>query len=104
MLVLPPGPAESRLTQTVMLTRDPLGTLRRLRSRFGPIFTIRTTNGPLVAVSDAGELERVVESDPGSDGEAHRAASARMRPALSPAAVGAVEREMEVIAARLAGS
>ena len=74
MLPLPPGPGQGRLAQTVMLSRDPLGVLRRLRSRFGPVFTIRTTNGPMVVVGAAEELTRVTELDPGSAraGEARR--------------------------------
>jgi hypothetical protein len=56
VLPLPPGPTQGRLTQTVMLARDPLRTLQRLRSRFGPVFTVRTTNGPMVVVGAARSL------------------------------------------------
>src|SRR5215210_5634293 len=97
---LPPGPTQGRVSQTVMLASDPLDVLRRLRSRFGPIFTVRSTDGPMVVVGVADELARLTELDPGSahsgdarrrilpqaaprsvfggDGEANRAASARV--------------------------
>src|SRR3954471_11558348 len=109
MLFLPPGPGRGRLAQTVMLSRDPLGVLRQLRFRFGPVFTLRTTNGPLVVVGAAEELTRVTELDPGSadagdarrrvlpqasprsvfggDAERHRAASARVHDALTRDAI-----------------
>src|SRR3954469_10454729 len=113
VLLLPPGPTQGRLAQTVMLARDPLRTLERLRARFGPVFTIRTTNGPMVVVGAAEELTRVTELDPGSaragearrrilpqasprsvfggDDAAHGAAGARMHDALTPAAVTRLE-------------
>jgi cytochrome P450 family 135 len=52
---LPPGPPQGRLAQTVMLARDPLGVLRRLRDEYGPVFTARSTNGPMVVVGAAEE-------------------------------------------------
>src|SRR5215213_7811628 len=116
MLPLPPGPGQNRLSQTVMLSRDPLGVLRQLRSRFGPVFTIRTTNGPMVVVGAAEELTRVTELDPdsaragearrrilpqasprsvfGGDDEAHRQASVRVREALTVEAVERLEPEI----------
>src|SRR5215211_8801208 len=122
MLMLPPGPAAGRVSQTVMLARDPLHVLRRLRSRFGPVFTVRSTNGPMVVVGAAEELTRLTELDPGrararearrrvlphasprsvfgGDGEAHRGASARVADALTPAAVAAIEPEIAAVAAR----
>ena len=109
-----------------MLTRDPLGVLRRLRSRFGPVFTVRSTNGPMVVVGAAEELTRLTELDPGSaragearrrvlpqasprsvfggDDEAHGAASARVAEALTPAAIAAVEPDIAAIAARQAAA
>src|SRR5215210_5758954 len=126
MLTLPPGPDADRLTQTVMLARDPLRVLRSLRSRFGAVFTIRTTNGPMVVVGAAEELVRLTELDPGSaragearrrvlpqasprsifggDEEAHRAASARAYPALTSEAIAAIEPDIAAIAARHAAS
>src|SRR5215203_4980376 len=125
-LALPPGPATGRLAQTVMLARDPLRVLRTLRSRFGPVFTILTTNGPMVVVGAATELDRVTELDPGSaragaarrrvlpqasprsvfgaDDEAHRAASARVRDALTPESITPLEPHMGAIAERHAGA
>ena len=126
MLPLPPGPTQGRLAQTVMLARDPLRMLQRLRSRFGPVFTVRTTNGPMVVVGVAEELVRVTELDPesaragearrrilpqasersvfGGDAEAHRAASGRVYSALAPAAIKELEPEIAAIAERHASS
>src|SRR4051812_7214449 len=120
MLMLPPGPARGRLAQTVMLARDPLGVLRRYLAEFGPVFTLRTTNGPIVVVAAGDELTRLTQLDPGSahagsarrrilplasprsvfggDDEAYRAASARVWDALSPAAVAGLEEEIAAIA------
>src|SRR3954447_4428198 len=126
MLVLPPGPDAGRLAQTVMLARDPLGVLLALRARFGPVFTTRTTTGPMVVVAAAEELTRLTELDPGSahagearrrvlpqasprsifggDEDAHRAASARAYDVLAPEAIAAVEPDITRIAERHAGS
>jgi len=109
-----------------MLSRDPLRVLRALRSRFGPIFTVRSTNGPMVVVGAADELARVTELDPGSahagearrrvlpqasprsvfggDDAAHRAASARIAGALTPEAIAPYEPEMAAIAERHAAT
>jgi cytochrome P450 family 135 len=122
VLPLPPGPDQGRLAQTIMLSRDPLRVLRGLRARFGPVFTLRTTNGPLVVVGAAEELTRVTELDPssahagearrrvlpqasprsvfGGDGEAHRAASAHVHDSLTMAAVERLEPEIAAIAER----
>src|SRR5215210_839199 len=82
---LPPGPTQGRVSQTAMLASDPLRVLRRLRSRFGPVFTVRSTNGPMVVVGAAEELTRLTELDPGSAraGEARR----RVLPQASPRSV-----------------
>jgi cytochrome P450 family 135 len=126
VLALPPGPAEGRLAQTVMLASDPLRVLRRLRSRFGSVFTVRSTNGPMVVIADPLELTRVSELDPasaragearrrvlphasprsvfGGDEEAHRAASARVHDVLTPSAIATLEPEITAIAARHAAS
>jgi cytochrome P450 family 135 len=109
-----------------MLSRDPLRVLRGFRARFGPVFTLRTTNGPVIVVGAAEELTRLTELDPGSacagearrrvlpqasprsvfggDGEAHRAASARMHDALTRPAIEPVEPEIAAIAERHAAS
>jgi cytochrome P450 len=93
-----------------------------MRSRFGPIFTVRTTNGPVVVVGDADELGRLTGLDPGcaragearrrvlpqasersvfgGDDEAHRAASARVHDALTPAAIRELLHEIAAIAER----
>jgi cytochrome P450 len=109
-----------------MLASDPLRVLRAMRARFGPVFTVRSTNGPMVVVAAAEELTRLTELDPGSahagearrrvlpqasprsvfggDDEAHGAASARMYDVLTPEAVAAVEPEIGRIAERHAAS
>jgi len=109
-----------------MLTRDPLRVLRGLRDRFGPVFTIRSTNGPMVVVGAAEELARLTELDPGSaragearrrvlpqasprsvfggDDERHLAASARIAGALTPDLIAPLEAEMAAIAERHAAS
>src|SRR5829696_51470 len=85
VLPLPPGPDQGRLAQTIMLSRDPLRVLRGLRARFGPVFTLRTTNGPMVVVGAAEELTVLTELDPGGAhaGEARR----RVLPQASPRSV-----------------
>jgi cytochrome P450 len=117
---LPPGPSTSRLAQTIALARDPLGALRALRERFGPVFTVRTTNGPIVVMGAPEELDRVLQLDPdsaragearrrvlpqasprslfGGDGAAYRAAGARLHESLEPEAIGRLEPQMAALA------
>ena len=126
VLPLPPGPDQGRLAQTILLSRDPLRVLGKLRARFGPVFTLRTTNGPAVVVGAPEELTRVTELDPasaragdarrrvlpqasprsvfGGDGEAHRQASVRVHDALTMQAVERLEPEIAAIAERHAAS
>src|SRR4051794_30165343 len=102
MLRLPPGPEMGRVAQSAMLARDPLGTLRGLRERFGPVFTVRSTNGPMVVVAAAEELARVTELDPGGAhaGEARR----QVLPQASPRSVFGADDEPYVAAvARMHG-
>jgi cytochrome P450 family 135 len=103
---LPPGPAAGVLAQTVLLHRDPLGTLRALQHRFGDVFTMRlATARPIVVVAAPTAIEELVASDPGAahagearrllfpiasarsvfggDGDVHRAARRRVAGALS---------------------
>jgi len=80
---------QDRLTQTVMVTRDPLRTLQSLRSRFGSVFTLRTTNGPMVVIGAAEELARVTQPDPG--GRARRGGTPP-RPAAGRRALGVRRR------------
>jgi cytochrome P450 family 135 len=109
-----------------MLASDPLRVLRVLRARFGPVFTVRSTNGPMVVVGDAEELTRLAELDPGSahagearrrvlpqasprsvfggDEDAYDGAAARVHPALTSAAIAAIEPEIAAIAERHAAS
>lgn len=107
---LPPGPDAGVLAQTVAFHRDPLGFLTGLRERHGDVFTVRLlTVRPLVVVAAPGEVERLLEADPrsahagearrrvlpfasarsvfGGDGEAHRAARARIAAAMSEQAM-----------------
>jgi cytochrome P450 family 135 len=73
---LPPGPSIPPLVQTVAFHRDPLGVLRRSRSRYGPLFTLRlAVVGPVLVVADAAMVEPLLSADPG----AARAGEARRR-------------------------
>jgi cytochrome P450 len=83
---LPPGPSISPLAQTVAFHRDPLGVLRRSRSRYGPVFTLRlAVVGPVVVVADAAMVEPLLAADPrgARAGEARR----RILPMASPRSV-----------------
>lgn len=108
---LPDGPSIGVLAQTVALHRDPLGTLRRARARFGDVFTLRLTSvRPLVVVASPAEVEPLLAADPraaragearremlpmasprsifGSDGAQHDAARRRIAGLFTPEAVG----------------
>jgi cytochrome P450 len=103
---LPPGPTAGVLAQTVLLHRDPLGTLRSLQGHLGDVFTLRlATARPIVVVAAPQEIAGLVEADPatahagearrfvlpiasprsvfGGDGGVHRAARRRIARALS---------------------
>jgi cytochrome P450 len=83
---LPDGPRAGVLAQTVALHRDPLGTLRRARGRFGDVFTLRlTTVRPLVVVASPDAVEPLLTADP----QAARAGEARreMLPMASPRSI-----------------
>jgi cytochrome P450 len=108
---LPDGPRAGVLAQTVALHRDPLGTLRRARGRFGDVFTLRlTTVRPLVVVASPDAVEPLLTADPqaahagearremlpmasprsifGSDGAQHATARRRIAELFAPEAVG----------------
>src|ERR671916_2032125 len=110
--MLPPGPSAGPLAQTVALHRDPLGALQRARATHGAVFTLRlATVRPLVVVAAADAVAELAAADPasaragearrrilpapsprsvfGGDEEAHRAARARIAPALALEAVAA---------------
>jgi cytochrome P450 len=92
--------------QTVAFHRDPLGVLRRSRSRYGPVFTLRlAVVGPVVVAGDPAAARPLVTADPdsaragearrrmlpmasprsafGADGDRHRAARERIWPAFT---------------------
>jgi cytochrome P450 len=98
----PPAPGLSPLVQTVLYHRDPLGVLRRLRARHGPVFALRMTGkDPLVFVAERGALLPLLDaggagaarrgvlpqasqrSPFGADGAAHQAIRAAMAPAFA---------------------
>jgi cytochrome P450 len=96
-VALPPGPSVPPLVQTVAFHRDPLGVLRRSRSRYGPLFTLRlAVVGPVVVVADAAMVEPVLAADPGGAraGEARR----RILPMASPRSVFGADGEQHRIA------
>jgi cytochrome P450 len=124
---LPPGPRDGVLRQTVAFHRDPLAFLRAGQVEFGDVFTIRLlTARPVVVAAAPESVAELLEADPdtahagearrsvlpfadprsvfGGDGEAHAAASARVEPALSAAAVDARREEMTAIAERHAAA
>jgi cytochrome P450 family 135 len=109
-VAVPHGPSAPPLVQTVAFHRDPLGVLRRSRSRYGPVFTLRlAVVGPVIVVADAAMLDRLLTVDPtsaragearrrvlpvaspssvfGADGEQHRAARERILAAFTPEAL-----------------
>src|SRR4051812_26651180 len=89
---LPPGPSVPPLVQTVAFHRDPLGVLRRSRSRYGPVFTLRlAVVGPVIVVDDAAMLERLLMAGPtgARAGEARR----RVLPVASPGSVFGADGE-----------
>lgn len=83
---LPPGPDDGRLAATLRYHRDPLGTLRAARARFGDVFTLRLlTTGPVVIVTDPALAGKLARADPR---DAHAgAARRRILPEASPRSV-----------------
>src|SRR4051794_32123091 len=60
----PPGLRAPRVVQTARFARDPLGFLRELRARFGPVFSLRVypNRGGFVCVTDP-ETTKAVLTD-----------------------------------------
>jgi cytochrome P450 family 135 len=108
----PPGPGAGVLAQSVAFHRDPLEFLRRAQDAYGDVFQLRLlTARPTFVVADPGAVESLLDSDParshagearravlpfasersifGGGGERHRAASARIAPALSAQVIDA---------------
>ncbi|HEV2727065.1 MAG TPA: cytochrome P450 [Solirubrobacterales bacterium] len=121
--VAPPGPTADVFSQTVAFHRDPLEFLRRQQGEFGDVFQIRLlTARPTFVVTDPGAVGALLEADPerahagearravlpfasprsvfGGDAGSHRAARARIAPALSPEAIDARRGEIAAIAER----
>ena len=114
------------LAETVAFHRDPLGFLRRRQRERGDVFELRLrTARPTFVVAAPEAVESLLDSDPrrahagegrrailpfasersvfGGDGERHRAASARIVPALAAERIDARRPAMAAIAARHAG-
>jgi cytochrome P450 len=65
-VALPAGPSRGVLAQTVALHRDPLGTLRAARCRYGDVFTVRlATARPIVVVTHPDAVGPLLDADPG---------------------------------------
>ncbi|HET7589517.1 MAG TPA: cytochrome P450 [Solirubrobacterales bacterium] len=119
----PPGPEANVLAQTVAFHRDPLGFLRRAQQRFGDAFQVRLLTARPTFVAAAPEaIEALLDADPGraragearravlpfasarsvfgGDAGAHRAASARIAPALAPEAIDSRRERIAAIAER----
>jgi len=115
------------LAETVGFHRDPLGYMRNRQAQEGDVFALRLlTARPLFVVADPEAAAALLESDPGfgaagaarrkilpfastrsvfgGDGEQHRAARARVSPALTPEAMEARRAAMAEIAARHAAA
>jgi cytochrome P450 len=121
--VLPPGPRDGVLSQTIAFHRDPLAFLRAGQVEFGDVFTIRLlTARPTVVAAAPESVEDLLEADPetahagearrsvlpfaaprsvfGGDGVDHDEPEADIAPALSREAVDARREEMTAIATR----
>jgi cytochrome P450 family 135 len=121
MRQLPPGPELGRVTQGVLFHRDPLGFLRRMRSKHGDVFTLRlAVAGPMVIVAAPEAAKQIVDADPtrahggearrrivqmisprsvlGADERLHSAARGRLAPAFTPEAVDGRRNAMAHIA------
>jgi cytochrome P450 len=119
----PPGPETGVLAQTVAFHRDPLGFLRRQQEEFGDVFQIRLlTARPTFVVTEPEVVKLLLGADPerahagearravlpfastrsvfGGDAENHRAASARIAPALSPAVIDSRREAIAELTAR----
>jgi cytochrome P450 family 135 len=101
---LPPGPTAAPIAQTVAFHRDPLGVLRRARTRHGPLFTLRlAVAGPVVVACDVAAIEPLLQADPdcAHAGEARR----RMLPIASPRSLfGADGRQHHAARQRIAAA
>jgi cytochrome P450 len=119
----PPGPDANVLAQTVAFHRDPLEFLRRAQEEFGDVFQIRLlTARPTFVVAEPEAVEALLGADPehahagearravlpfasdrsvfGGDGENHRAARARIAPALAPEVIDSRRDAIVAIAER----
>jgi cytochrome P450 len=63
---LPPGPSAPPSVQTYEWVARPTALMRRCQARYGEPFTLRIAwnDGPLVFISDPGEIKRVFAADP----------------------------------------
>src|SRR4051794_6387745 len=98
------------LARTMAYHRDPLGVLRRLRARHGPVFALELAlKGPVCFVAAPDAVDELLAADPGrahagearrtvlpqasplspfgADGTEHHATRRRMAPAFAPEAM-----------------
>lgn len=122
-----PGPEANVIAQTVAFHRDPLGFLRRQQESFGDVFQIRLlTARPTFIVAAPEAVAELLDSDPerahagaarrtvlpfasprsvfGGDAGAHRAARARIAPAMAPGVVDSQRERIAAIAERHAAA
>lgn len=108
------GPTVPAIAQALAYHRDPLGVLRRLKARHGPVFTLRfPLKEPLTFIATPSVLPLVLHADPGrahagaarrvllpqaserspfgGDEQAHDASRARMWPGFAPERIRAIE-------------
>src|SRR4051812_27471457 len=64
--MLPPGPPEPAIAQTVEWIVKPTDLLRRASARYGDTFTLNTVwyDAPLVCISDPSEVQAVYKAGP----------------------------------------
>jgi len=67
--VLPPGPRDGVLRQTVALHRDPLAFLRAGQVEFGDVFTIRLLTARPVVVAAENKQKSKGRISPSGDGK-----------------------------------
>ena len=73
---LPPGPRIPKAAQTAQLARDAIGYMRRCRTRYGDLFTLRYHPfDTLVYVCDPEAVREIFTGDPGGLAPARRTSS-----------------------------
>src|SRR3954471_5469792 len=66
MPILPPGPTQPAVLQTIEWIVKPTDLLRRAQAKYGDTFTLNTVwyDAPLVCISDPGQIQAVYKAPP----------------------------------------